>query len=658
MLGAKLIQTLTLVTVCFYAIPSCSQINMGRYLDPRETPFLSPSDYVDVKFHWNMNGKIQVFINEGLNFLKEGKPIQAISNFDESLKLDSTLWVSHYYRGICYKTILSLKDAEKDFLAAIRLNTSHAEFYLELGEVYQLQTNNLKASELYRKVVRMDPSLAQGYYNLASIAITKSDVSRALRFYDKCNEVNPTFAPAYLMKAILRFKSTEKGYDRFLLFNKAIATDSSYSQAYFWRGLAYVSTNQTQKCLVDWNTMIRLNPDNYFLLLMRGFLHVELGNYDYAFSDLRKALLAREIRINQNKFVGGQTLLDKKIDLQFAAEYLVSTGYGLEEESFGHLKEGFCMLLAGQPEKALIAINSAERVQTSAPVYFIKALTFENLTKHDSSFVYYNKALALDNDIFDAHKKRGVYRYELKDWKGAYSDFNEMVRLQPKAIVTYRLRGGVKFEQTDYYGAIIDLTRFIKTDSTDATVWEMRARARKKVGDVKGAIDDLNKIVPLQPKNWLVYKEISENNLLVADTAKAISVMKECIDRLNSVGAHLELMKIYIYTGAWKSALSELDKLKKVTGAPDPFNTKAYSELFYWEGRIEFQKHLYRKAVDKFNKSLRKDPTNLEAKYFRAKANQSIGYTRQALSDLGELKASGFLDAQMLYDSLSQKQQN
>ena len=37
-------------------------------------PFLDPKDHLDLDFKWDMTGSIQVFMNEGINYLKEGNP--------------------------------------------------------------------------------------------------------------------------------------------------------------------------------------------------------------------------------------------------------------------------------------------------------------------------------------------------------------------------------------------------------------------------------------------------------------------------------------------------------------------------------------------------------------------------------------------------------
>ena len=50
---------------------------------------------------------------------------------------------------------------------------------------------------------------------------------------------------------ILKFKANKKEYESISFFDKAVKADSAYSQAYFWRGLAYLSLDQTERCVMQ-----------------------------------------------------------------------------------------------------------------------------------------------------------------------------------------------------------------------------------------------------------------------------------------------------------------------------------------------------------------------------------------------------------------------
>lgn len=64
------------------AVPLYGQIDFSRYFDENSVPLLDPNDHLDPPFKWDMPGNIQVYLNEGINYLKEQNPELAITNFD------------------------------------------------------------------------------------------------------------------------------------------------------------------------------------------------------------------------------------------------------------------------------------------------------------------------------------------------------------------------------------------------------------------------------------------------------------------------------------------------------------------------------------------------------------------------------------------------
>ncbi|HWA33764.1 MAG TPA: hypothetical protein VG737_06525, partial [Cyclobacteriaceae bacterium] len=131
------------------------------------------------------------------------------------------------------------------------------------------------------------------------------------------------------------------------------------------------------------------------------------------------------------------------------------------------------------------SLNVAQKLQPSSCGYLMKGLTFEGLRQYDSSLANYNKALLMDNDIFDAHKKRAIYRYEANNWKGAYEDLNQMRRINPSSPATFRLSGMIKSNLKDYYGCIIDMAAFVKTDTTDFESWQVKAFCHMQVKTIR-----------------------------------------------------------------------------------------------------------------------------------------------------------------------------
>lgn len=641
------VRTGVLVFFSICPFKAWGQVDISRYFDENSFSFLDIYDHLDPAFQWTMEGNVQASLNEGITSLQEGKLETALANIEEAIKLDSTQWVSYYYKGICHKKLYKLKQARTDLLKALALNPKLAEARVELGEIYEAQRQTEKASKEYAIAIDLNPKLVQAYYNMGNLKLMTGDGKSALRNYEKCNEVDPTFPDAYVNQGLLKFKVKKNDNQSIAYFTKALEVDSLHSQAYFWRGMAYLSLEKIQNCVDDWSQLIRLNPSNTFYIFMRGFLYIELNDFDKAFVDLRRAIRSREI--NENKFVGTQTIIDKQIDLYAAANYLIAQGYGLKEQTFTTLKKAFCLVLSGKNNEALKTCEEAVTMQHTGATHYLKAIVLEHLNRHNDAYVDYSIALKLDNDIFDAHKKRSVYRMELRDWKGANEDFDDMFRLQEGSPVAYRLRGFARSHQKDYQGAISDLTQFIKTDSTDYEAVRTRSVCYALLKMNKEANEDMMSLLLLKPNDWSLRKDVVHNYLALNDTTAAITLL----DEVDDYSPTARMMLVQIYAGQKKWDLAQAVALRIIQSDTPYRHPAELSDLQLWLGMAEFSKSNYLEAITYFNKSLKIDRDNFEAKYVRAKAYEHLKETKKALGDYKDLMNKRYKDAKERYLALA-----
>lgn len=623
------------------------QVNISRYFDENTFSFLEIYDHLEPAFQWTMAGNVQAFLNDGITSLQEGKLETALANIEEAIKLDSTQWVSYYYKGICHKKLYKLKEARADLLRATALHPKLAEAHVELGEIYEVQRQIEKATKEYAIAIELNPMLVQAYYNMGNLKLTTGDGKGALKNYEKCNEVDPKFPGAYVNLGLLKFKVRKNDNQSIAYFTKALEVDSLYSQAYFWRGFAYLSLEKTQTCVDDWSHLIQLNPSNTFYIFMRGFLYIELNEFDKAFVDLRRAIRSREI--DENKFAGTQTIIDKQIDLYAAANYLIAQGYGLKEQTFTTLKKAFCLVLSGKNEEALKACEEAVAMQPAGATYYLKAIVLEHLNRHNEAYVDYSMALRFDNDIFDAHKKMSVYKMELNDWKGANEDFDNMFRLQAGSPVAYRLRGFARSHQKDYQGAIADLTQFINADSTDYEAVRTRSVCYALLRKDKEANEDMKNLLALTPDDWSLRKDVVRNSLTLKDTTTAITLL----DEVDHYAPSARIMLIEIYANQKKWELVRTTSVKILSADLQYRRPSEISNVQLWLGMADFSEAKYQEAIAYFNKALKIHRDNLEAKYFRAKAYEQLKESKKALSDYKDLMDEQYKDAKERYMALA-----
>lgn len=636
------------------SVTAIGQASFSRYFKESLFPSVDNSTYPDMKFTWNMAGKIQASMNNGLAELDDDNPDIAINNFNDVIHQLPNFSPAFYYRGVCHKMLGDFTNAEKDFQAALAINPKSSETLLMLGEVYDQHDAYSKAESYYEKAIGINPALVRAHFNLGNIERMRGNERKALKYLEKCHELDPKFPNAYLMQGLIKFPELAKSKNNtaaIVYFEKALQCDSLYREALFWRGFAYIVLEQPNKTIRDWNKLVQYNPDNSFFVMLRGFLNIELENFDQAFNDLRKAVLANQA--NEEHFRRGETILDKHIDIQYATSYAVRFSYGLDENALKFFKKGFCFFLADKKKLALENFKAAEKIQPSATVYFLEALAFEHDGKHDSAFVYYDKALRLDNEILDAHKKRAIYRYERNDWKGAYADLNEMARLQPELMLTYRLRGLIKAAQKDYYGAIIDFSKYLKSDTTDFEILNQRGLCRSLVGDEKGANDDFRKALKIDRFNWQLFEHVVESYITLKDTVSAFETLAEYQKALpEKTSPLMRQAELLLAQHKWDDAKQILERVLHRGFHPEYYDKIQYSRAFFLNGKLHFHLQNYTASIEAFSKALEVNPSNMEALYFRGKTYIAMGDKRKAINDFKRLKSAGYADSEAILQSL------
>jgi tetratricopeptide (TPR) repeat protein len=638
------------IILAFFVLTAVSgQDNFARYVNDEMMPWIDVTRFEKFEFEWNMPGKVQTFMNVGLTELDEQNYGVAIENFSEVIKLSKSFAAAYHYRGVARKAINELGLARRDLDSALLLSPKW-ESRLELGQVLQFANQPDAAEREYKKVLDLNPTCAYANYLLGNIEFYRGLHKKAMKYYDRCNRLDPKFAAAYVMEGLVTFMINRKISDCFGYFEKALQAQPLSRDALYWRGILWIKENQKEKALEDWTKLVEANPHTPYFRVVRAFLCIELDNFDLAFNDLRKALL--ENLVDENRFRASQTILDKKIDLQGVTNYAVRFSYGLQEDAFNYFKKGFCLLLSGREKSALVEFKKAEKIENSAAIFLLEGLTFEHLNKHDSALLYYDMALDLDNDIFDAHKKRGIYRYELKNYKGAYADFAHMIRLQPNSMISYRLRGMVKFQQTDYIGAVIDLTKYLKSDSTDTEVRIFRAQSFNMLKDFKRAVDDFEIALKSDSNKFDLYDVTAEAHLNAGDTSSAITTRRREAKKYRLIDPHIKNIGLLISQKKWEEALTEVESASRYFNLKSWYDKQKYSQLMTLRGIIFFRTGKYDLSIDQFTKAMKEHSKNFEAKYYRAKAYLQSGKKSDAMREFEDLKIIQYADAEIIYESL------
>ncbi len=626
-----------------------------------ETPsFLSERlyGYEDIDFVWKVEGKLQVFLNEGINYLKEGNPTAALANLNDFIKEDSTFWVARYYRGVTNKLLRKLKNAEADFLASLALNKNSYESMVEMGKIYQFRNNARRAEKWYNQAIQLKPEKPLAYYMKGELELTQRNPRQAIKNYKISIEKDPQFSDAKTKLALIEIIQKDNLEAGLPYLDDILRKDTVNRIALLFRS----SINYKKKpnsSLKDLNTLVRIYPENIEIRHARGELLIELENYEAAFVDMRKVIQAS--REDENYFIGQQTELDKYIDLLNAGNYTTRIIFGFDDNDAKKIKKGFCLLLVGKYDASDREFNSVKDANKNALIPYLKAVVNEHAGNHREALRLYNLALVFDNDITDAHKKRAIYLSELQNWSASEKDFSEVIKINPEIHVIYKLRGVARYHQLNFSGAIEDFTKYIdylKRDSLELAqplqfkiyqeVVGYRAMAYQKADLYMDAVYDFLVSDNMRAIDLILMDQSIMQLINKSDTTKAINYLNKYLQQKPYfVEARVSKIKILVMQKKWDKIDHEIDEALKS-------GSSAY--LHFVKGLVLKEKKNETEAIKFFTESIelsnKLHESNAPAYLERGKLFAKLNKKKLASKDFEAAQKLGSKEAARLLSEL------
>ena len=335
--------------------------------------------YEEIQVTWNMKGTIQANLNEALNNLMEGKSDMAESGLSDVIKEDPTLWQVYYYRAASRKNLRKFKSAVKDLERSLQLHPDFYEGYVELAKVYHLSGNMTESERAIRRAIQIDKSKPTAYYLKGDIDLEQKQMRNAIHNYEECLAVDSLFHDARLKLALIDLGIKKNEPEALQHLNRVLEYDSLQKTALLFRGLLIYDDDKKQT-VKDFSNLILVSPNNMMAYYFRGLTSAELADYDRAFSDFRKVIKATST--SDNQFVGQQTWLDKKIDLQNAGHYTVTRVYGLPENDGAKLRQAYCNILTGDYEQSIRTITQISNPGKEPLCVYLLAVAYEHKGDH------------------------------------------------------------------------------------------------------------------------------------------------------------------------------------------------------------------------------------------------------------------------------------
>ncbi|MBR2162647.1 MAG: tetratricopeptide repeat protein [Bacteroidales bacterium] len=239
----------------------------------------------------------------------------------------------------------------------------------------------------------------------------------------------------------------------------------------------------------------------------------------------------------------------------------------------------------------------------------------------------FNILTQLDTSDYWTFFFRGIAKYNLGDIRGARSDFDRSVRINPVFTSGYHYRGISESRFGNYDEALNDLQKAIDLRPGETGLYFSRGVTYFLSQQFENAVKDFDKYIRKEPKDPSAYLNRGASWLFIGDTLKAVSDYNKAIrlDRFDPEG-YVRRGRLYASQKKYDLAIADMDKAIEL----DTTNTFAY----FNRAIMFYELERYQEAMSDLNRVLADEPGNALTLYNRGLISAQLGAYEDALDDM------------------------
>lgn len=295
----------------------------------------------------------------------------------------------------------------------VRIDSTDGEWQFKLANAYLKTNNKAKATESYEKAIDLDYNVAESY---GQLALLYADLEKYEKAWDSYTRYETAFGPPdstlyWLEKGKVGLKLGTKNMAFFdsavYAFRKSIETDSSFSSAYEYAGLAYYFKRQYSNAIPYFEMKIRLDSTGVNSLRNLAFCLLKEERYTEAAATLEKALVVKPEDIQMRLMVGKiYSFNAKSLDAIkhfeiLMNDYAESLDDSIRCEIYPDLGRSY--LADGRCSRATPILLKAEQCNPNdISVLLNIATSYHTCNQIKEANTYYKKVLRIDPNNKDA----------------------------------------------------------------------------------------------------------------------------------------------------------------------------------------------------------------------------------------------------------------
>ena len=346
-----------------------------------------------------------------------------------------------------------------------------AHYYKALGAACWGQDQFLEALDAFEAALELSPEDTSGLVWAAEIARLVGDSTKHRRYSRRAQHFGAEEGTGKAMELLRDLEEYVKGdvgaskHERTIaVMSATIKLNPEDEYAYLRRGWAHFAKGDDDLAMADLDTALRLNQEYAGAYLMRGVIYAYLKHWEQVVGDMSEA-----IRLNPDD----------------ARAYY--------HRGLAHGEQDFL-------DKALADLCAAIRLDPEhSDSYRGRGDCHRYMGQYDEAISDFETALRLDPENAAALLGRGAAYRRKGDPDQAITDYSAVLQLKPRHPLAHRFRGDAYMGKQNYDQAISDCTRALELSPSDPMAHFTRANAHLFSGHLELALADFNAAIEMDP---------------------------------------------------------------------------------------------------------------------------------------------------------------
>jgi tetratricopeptide (TPR) repeat protein len=573
----------------------------------------------------------------------------------------------YYNSGQKYLNDKRYEEASIEFRNALRIDREHVLSYLGIAKAFQQMGDHQNAIDAYQQVVRIDgknvtAKLRIGEYLLASGSGNPSLYKRAQQMAEEILQIEPSNVEALILSGKL-YGVQDETDKSIQMFEKALSIEPDNLSATMNLAAAQFKNNDLNKAEATFKAALQKHPEAVEAHLAIAVFYASTQRTQEAENHLRKAFNFSPADPRCLYALATFYLSAKRLDEAEGVFKEAIAAKPKEMEPRWGLANFY--FRQGRQNQGIDVLNEALKINPGNRAALLRlAEVYVSQNNPAKAEECIRPVLAANKNDAQAHHLQGMIFRRRQENDKAMNEFETAIKLDASLLLAYLekanlllMHGELDNCETTLKAALQRNKNFIPARGAYARLLAIRRRPQEALqqaeevlaqapnnedaiagraealritGKLSESRKDWIRLCEINPQNSLYWYRLGVIETMESDTESALKHFRKAVElQPGLVLAINDITYLYVKAGQFEAALSELDRLEKLSSPKD--------EIHRYRGQVYLAKGDSQSAEAEFRKSIEINPQNYQNYILLGNLNVQKKNIPQAIKEVDQL---------------------